>query len=96
LNGGGFFAMARSQTLGIQIYFWSRDSTKVPPEIRKHGSAGGFLYPDASWGVPAADFPMNIGHPVNCNYGHHFDAHKMVFDLTFCVGDLFYLPCTFF
>jgi hypothetical protein len=93
LNGGGYFAMARSQTLGIKIYFWSRDSTNVPPEIRKHGSGGGSLYPDASWGVAAADYPM---HPNHCKYDDHFNEHQMVFDLTFCVSDLFYLPCTFF
>jgi hypothetical protein len=93
MNGGGYFAMVRSPTLGIKIYFWSRDSADVPPEIRESGSGGGSLYPDSSWGVPAADFPMC---PDLCNYDAHFNAHQIVFDLTFCVSDLFYLPCTFF
>ena len=93
MNGGGYYAMVRSRALGIKIYFWWRDSTNVPPEIREFGSGGGSLYPDSSWGVPAADFPML---PHLCNYDDHFNAHKMVFDLTFCVSDLIYLPCTFF
>jgi len=92
MNDGGYFAMVRSRALGIKIYFWSRDSPDVPPEIRESFSGGGSLYPDASWGVPAADFPMCSDF---CNYDDHFDAHQIVFDLTFCVSDLFYLPCTF-
>jgi len=32
---------------------------------------------------PAANFPMRKGY---CDYDQHFDAHKMVFDLTFCVS----------
>ena len=90
MNGGGYFAMVRSRRLGIKIYFWSRDSPAVPQEILKSGSGGGFLYPDASWGVPAADFPM---YPDLCNYDAHFNAHQIVFDLTFCVSGLFYLSC---
>ncbi|KAF8499612.1 concanavalin A-like lectin/glucanase domain-containing protein [Russula emetica] len=83
MNGGGYFAMARSQTLGIKIYFWPRDSAYIPPEIVECGSGGGYLYPDPSWGIPAADFPM---YPDLCNYNDHFNAHQIVFDLTFC-GD---------
>jgi len=90
MNGGGYFAMVRSRTLGVKIYFWSRNSADIPPEIRK--SRSGILYPDPSWGVPAADFPM---YPDFCNYDDHFNAHQIVFDLTFCVSDLFYLSCTF-
>ena len=83
MNGGGFYAMVRSQTLGIKVYFWWRDSVDVPPEIREYGSGGGSLYPVPSWGLPAADFPMlsNL-----CSYNDHFDAHQIVFDLTFCVS----------
>jgi hypothetical protein len=93
MNGGGYFAMVRSRTLGIQIYFWPRDSANVPPEIFESGSAGGQLFPDFSWGIPAANFPMC---PDLCNYDAHFNAHQIVFDLTFCVSNLFYLLCTFF
>jgi hypothetical protein len=92
MNGGGYYAMVRSQALGIKIYFWWRDSVDVPQEIREFGSGGGSLYPVPSWGLPAADFPMlsNL-----CNYNNHFDAHQIVFDLTFCVSELFDLLCTF-
>jgi hypothetical protein len=50
--------------------------------------------PDPSWGIPAADFPMS---PDLCNYDEHFDAHQIIFSLTFCVSPerLFYLPSTF-
>jgi hypothetical protein len=90
MQGGGYFAMVRSQSLGIKIYFWSRDSLYVPPEIRDCGAGGEYLYPDDSWGTPAADFPMC---PDLCDYNSHFNAHQIVFDLTFCVSDLLYLPC---
>jgi hypothetical protein len=84
MNGGGYYAMVKSRSLGIQVYFWPRDSIIVPPEIRDCGSGGGSLYPDYfSWGLPAANFPMCSGY---CDYDEHFNAHQMVFDLTFC-GD---------
>jgi len=95
MKGGGYYVMVRSRTLGIRIYFWPHDnSTDVPQEIRKCGSEGGSLYPDASWGIPAADFPM---FPGFCNYDGHFDVHQIIFSLTFCVSlnTLLDLPSTF-
>jgi len=83
MNGGGYFAMVRSRFLGIQVYFWPRDSKDVPPEILDWKSGKGLIYPDPSWGLPAANFPMC---PGLCNYDDHFDDHQLVFDLTFC-GD---------
>ncbi|KZT22212.1 glycoside hydrolase family 16 protein [Neolentinus lepideus HHB14362 ss-1] len=41
------------------------------------------IAPDESWGWPEAAFPTGDS---NCGYEQHFDAHQMVFDLTFC-GD---------
>ncbi|TFK53690.1 hypothetical protein OE88DRAFT_1655938 [Heliocybe sulcata] len=41
------------------------------------------ITPDQSWGNPEAAFPTQDD---NCGYEQHFDAHQMVFDLTFC-GD---------
>ena len=38
---------------------------------------------DPSWGIPAANFPFL---PNYCNYDEHFDAHQIIFDLTFCVS----------
>ena len=87
--------MVRSRVLGIRVYFWPRDnSVDVPQEIRECRSGGGSLYPDPSWGIPAADFPMS---PGLCNYDEHFDAHQIIFSLTFCVSpeSLLYLPSTF-
>lgn len=93
MNNGGYFVTVRSPSLGIRMYFWPRDSVTVPPEIRESGSGGGSLYPDSTWGKPAADFPMCPGF---CDYEEHFDAHQLVFDLTFCVSALFYnCSCTF-
>jgi hypothetical protein len=75
--------MVRSRVLGVQIYFWPRDSACVPAEILECGSGGGSLHLDPSWGIPAANFPF---HPNYCNYDEHFDAHMIIFDLTFCVS----------
>jgi hypothetical protein len=85
MNGGGYYVMVKSRTCGIRVYFWPRDSIYVPPEIRECGSGGESLYPDLSWGIPAANFPM---YPGYCDYDGHFDAHQIVFDLTFCVSAL--------
>jgi hypothetical protein len=84
MNGGGYYVMVRSRVFGIQIYFWPRDkSACVPAEIRECGSGGESLYVDPSWGIPAANFPFL---PTYCNYEEHFDAHELIFDLTFCVS----------
>jgi hypothetical protein len=84
MNGGGYYVMVRSRVLGIKIYFWPRDnSAYVPAEIRECGSGGGSLHVDPSWGIPAANFPFL---PDYCNYDEHFDAHQIIFDLTFCVS----------
>jgi hypothetical protein len=83
-NNGGFYVMSKTRFTGVQIWFWSRDSPYIPQEIRdgaafdEHES----ISPNLSWGAPAANFPM---YPGYCDYTDHFNAHKMVFDLTFCV-----------
>jgi len=63
-------------------------------DTRVCGSGGRSLYPDPSWGIPTADFPVS---PGLCNYDEHFDAHQIIFSLTFCVSPerLLYLPFTF-
>jgi hypothetical protein len=43
------------------------------------------VFPDISWGFPAANFPF---YPDLCDYEQHFDAHQIVFDLTLCVSVL--------
>ncbi|CAL1706599.1 unnamed protein product [Somion occarium] len=83
-QGGGWFVMARTPEDGIRIWFWSRNDPNVPPEICDSDSQDGpsDLTPSPSWGRPEASFPLGD----NCDYDSHFDAHSMVFDLTFC-GD---------
>jgi len=36
---------------------------------------------DGSWGWPEAAFKFE-----DCDYASHFDAHQILFDLTFCVN----------
>lgn len=83
-QGGGWFVMARTPEDGIRIWFWSRNDPNVPPEICDSDSQDGpsDLTPSPSWGRPEASFPLGD----NCDYDSHFDAHSMVFDLTFCVS----------
>jgi len=76
-NGGGFYALARSKEYGIKVWFWPRRSF-VPLDVRFNVEV---VNPDF-WGTPTAYFPTGD----NCGYEEHFDAHMLVFDLTFC-GD---------
>ncbi|KAL4247593.1 Glycosyl Hydrolase Family 16 [Abortiporus biennis] len=76
--GGGFYVMARTSA-EIRIWFWSRQDQNIPQEIT-NGAAS--ITPQDSWGVPDAHFTFGDG----CNYQQHFDAHSLIFDLTFC-GD---------
>lgn len=73
---GGVYALARSKEYGIKIWFWPRPAL-VPEDIL---SGGETVNPDW-WGTPTAYFPTG----GNCGYEQHFDAHMLVFDLTFCV-----------
>lgn len=89
LNGGGYWVMSKSQSSGIQVWFWPRNSPDIPPEICEGAEV---LTPNPTWGAPAANFPM---YPNYCDYNSHFNAHIIVFDLTLCVSALFYSPSTF-
>jgi len=82
-NGGGYYVISRSQATGIQVWFWARDSPFVPPEICQGAQKGQAVFPSIAWGEPVANFPMLPGF---CDYDLHFNAQRMVFDLTFC-GD---------
>ena len=83
VNGGGFYVMSRSRDSGVQIWFWPRNSPYIPLEIFQGGLFEGEpLFPSYSWGEPAAAFPMDPGY---CNYDQRFNAHIIIFDLTFCV-----------
>ncbi|KAJ7045452.1 glycoside hydrolase family 16 protein [Mycena alexandri] len=77
-DGGGWYAMHRG-TCGISVWFWSRDNSTVPTEVSQGLPT---VNPDPSlWGSSDAFFPT-----TSCDYMSHFDAHNIVFDLTFC-GD---------
>lgn len=81
--GGGYFVMYRESD-SVKIWFFPRDGP-VPDVICKGAQWGQAVYPDFTWGAPAANFPF---YPEYCDYDQHFNAHEMVFDLTFCVGVL--------
>lgn len=80
--GGGFFVMYRASD-SVKIWFFSREDEDIPDVIRNGPQCDEPVYPDATWGAPDANFPF---YPQYCDYDTHFNAHEMVFDLTFC-GD---------
>ncbi|KAH8118462.1 hypothetical protein DFH11DRAFT_1502630 [Phellopilus nigrolimitatus] len=81
--GGGWFVMKRMQTEGVYIWFWGRNDPSVPSEIKQNVLGIDLsVSPDKSWGTPDAHFPST----TSCDFATHFDAHQIVFDLTFC-GD---------
>jgi len=75
--GGGFYALARDKEYGIKVWFWPRRGL-VPLDVLFDTES---VNPDF-WGIPTAYFPTGD----NCNYEEHFNAHMIIFDLTFC-GD---------
>jgi hypothetical protein len=82
---GGFYVMSRSEA-AIKVWFWERNDFSAPLPIRYGPTVSQMLIPDSSWGEPLANFPMVSG---SCGYDQYFDAHNIVFDLTFCVRTLF-------
>ncbi len=81
--GGGYFVTYKGRDF-VKVWFYPRLGY-VPEVIRDGAQRGKLVDPDFSWGFPAANFPFYPGH---CDYEQHFNAHQMVFDLTFCVGVL--------
>jgi hypothetical protein len=77
-NGGGIFALERSKKDGIKVWFWPRDLTRTVPFDILNDRDG--VHPE-EWAIPTAYFPTGD----NCDYEEYFDAHKIIFDLTFCV-----------
>ena len=83
--------MSKSRDYGIQVWFWSRNCPDVPPEIAQGGLfKGDLLFPNPTWGEPAGDFP-----PDSCKYDQYFDAHQIIFDLTFCVSEFPFIVISF-
>jgi hypothetical protein len=74
--------MQKASYHGISVWFWPRDDPSVPKDVRDGADT---IYPNAEWGKPDADFPC-----AQCDHASHFDAHQMIFDLTFCVCPLSY------
>jgi len=84
-QGGGYYAIARTKQQGVRIWFWSRNEATIPDEIRNPPTdSSQDIFPQDSWGMPEAVFPLGSGS--SCDYDSHFNAHQLVFDLTFC-GD---------
>ncbi|EGN91804.1 glycoside hydrolase family 16 protein [Serpula lacrymans var. lacrymans S7.3] len=79
LLGGGWYAMQKDPEAGINVWFWPRNDISVPVDVRD--STVPFVGP-TTWGSPQARFQTG----QYCDYETHFDAHEIVFDLTFC-GD---------
>ena len=76
--GGGWYAMERSPTTGIRIWFWSRNQRDSVPLGVKYDL--GYVNP-GTWGIPDSDFPTTA-----CDYASHFDDHWLIFDTTLCVS----------
>ncbi|THH33258.1 hypothetical protein EUX98_g900 [Antrodiella citrinella] len=83
-EGGGFYVIARTKQEGVRIWFWSRNEATIPDEVRNPPDESQAIEPQDSWGIPEAVFPLD--NNSTCDYDSHFNAHQLVFDLTFC-GD---------
>ena len=75
-NGGGFYAMERSNA-GVKVWFWPRGSGATPSDV----ASGAASVNTDNWGTPFADFPS-----TSCDMASHFGPHNVVINLTFC-GD---------
>ncbi|KAF8070191.1 glycoside hydrolase family 16 protein [Lyophyllum atratum] len=76
--GGGWYVLERASAKGINVWFWSRNDPSVPFSVSSGSKA---VNPDESWGPPEARFS-----PDSCDHRSYFDAHQLIFDITFC-GD---------
>ncbi|KAF9445869.1 glycoside hydrolase family 16 protein [Macrolepiota fuliginosa MF-IS2] len=75
-NGGGWYIVERASTY-IKIFFWPRDSTSVPDDVRN----GSISINTDMWGTPIAFFP-----DTSCNMTQQFSNHNIVIGLSLC-GD---------
>ncbi|KZW03327.1 glycoside hydrolase family 16 protein [Exidia glandulosa HHB12029] len=74
--GGGWFAAERTNS-AIRVFFWSRQDTTVPAEV-KNGSS---TINTSNWGSPTALFPS-----TSCDIASHFGPHNIVINTSLC-GD---------
>ncbi|KAI0274329.1 endo-beta-glucanase [Russula aff. rugulosa BPL654] len=76
-NGGGWYAMERTTTF-IKVWFWPRQASNVPSDVRNGNSDS--INTDA-WGTPTAYFPN-----TQCDINSKFTPSNIIINLTFC-GD---------
>ncbi|KAL5488346.1 hypothetical protein ACEPAI_6454 [Sanghuangporus weigelae] len=74
--GGGWYVMERTDSF-IRVFFWSREDSSVPDEVRNGAST---VNPD-NYGTPYALFPN-----TSCDLESHFGDNNIIINLTFC-GD---------
>ena len=87
---GGYYVMKKTTHDGISGWFWPRGDNSTPTEVVNSGYTG-FIDTDL-WEIPDAFF----AHSEACDLSSHFDAHSLVFDLTFCVWDYSSGSCVLF
>ncbi len=75
--------MSKTLASGVQVWFWPRDCSDVPDEVRDF--QGCDTIDIDKWRQPDASFPSDT-----CDQPSHFNEHNMIFDLTICVR-----PCLF-
>ncbi|KAL0068732.1 hypothetical protein AAF712_004061 [Marasmius tenuissimus] len=78
-NKGGYYILEKGSP--IRVWFLPRGDPKIE-ELFEGESHFKTISTDDLPTVPDAIFPTR----TNCDYGGHFDAHAMVFDVTLC-GD---------
>lgn len=78
-GGGGYYALSRAKGEGISVWFWPRGGSQIPLDVEENWP----IVDPSQWGTPGAYFPTNSNQ---CDYETHFNAHNIIFDLTFC-GD---------
>ncbi|KAJ8590237.1 glycoside hydrolase family 16 protein [Rhizopogon salebrosus TDB-379] len=78
-EGGGFYIMEKNHEKGISVWFFRRWNM---PLVGAEPNLDLVLLT-----VPDAYFPtQDNDEDCNCSYPDHFNAHEIIFDLTFC-GD---------
>lgn len=81
--GGGFYIMEKNHEKGVSVWFIERFNI---PFIGDELNLDLVLL-----STPDAYFPLQDDDwsDCNCSYSDHFNAHDIVFDLTFCVSTLY-------
>lgn len=80
--GGGWYAMERTAT-SINMWFWARNDTTVPDEVKAAGNSTKTIDP-SKWGKPYANFVSN-----NCDIQNQFQPQNIIINLTLCASDPF-------